>query len=96
MTERTPWGYPDSNGDSFMDHNPPLKEYQQREIFAYGRYLVCQILNWADGPPPKFLVCHPLDRDYREEFLATQGMGTWMRVDLREALRLLSDAGPVG
>lgn len=62
------------------------QEYQQREIFAYGRYINCQILNWQDGPPPKFLVCHPLHPDYREEFLATVGMGTWMRIELRDAL----------
>lgn len=61
-----------------------MKEYQEREIFAYGRYIQCQILNWNDGPPPPYLVCNPLDGKYSEEFIAKQGMGTWMRVDLRE------------
>lgn len=64
-----------------------LKEYQQREIFAYGNYINCQILNWESGDPPRYLVCNPLHRDHREPFLAIQALGTWMRVDLSEALR---------
>lgn len=66
-----------------------LKEYQQREIFAFGRYINCQILNWESGEPPRFLVCNPLDKDHREPFLAMQGLGTWMHVDLRDALRTI-------
>lgn len=58
-------------------------EYQEREIFAYGRYIRCQILNWQEGPPPKYLICNPLGTGYREEFLAHQAMGTWARCDLR-------------
>jgi len=68
-----------------------MSEYPRREIFAYGRYIECQILNWDSGPPPHALVCNPLDRDHREEFIAMQGMGTWMRVDLCEVLRRLSE-----
>lgn len=68
-----------------------MKEYQEREIFAYGRYLRCQILNWNEGPPPKYLVCNPLDATYREEFLAEQGMGTWKRVDLRDVAREVAE-----
>ena len=66
--------------------------YPEREIFAYGRYIPCQILNWRDGPPPKFLICNPLDTHYHEEFLAWQAMGTWARVELRDALRELEVA----
>lgn len=72
--------------------NPTLadetrREYPQREIYAYGRYINCQILNWWEGPPPRYLVCHPLHPDYREDFLAQHGMGTWMRVDLFDVVR---------
>lgn len=66
---------------------PIITEYHTREIFAYGRYITCQILNWTTGEPPKYLICHPLHPDYRQEFLAVQGMGTWMRADLRNVLR---------
>lgn len=69
-----------------------IREYQEREIYMYGRYVRCQILNWQDGPPPDFLICHPLHADYREEFLAHQAMGTWARCDLREALCKLEAA----
>lgn len=73
-----------------IDHDAlPAKEYPRREIFLYGRYIPCQILNWDDGPPPKFLVCYPLDRHYRQEFFAIQAMGTWMHIDLCEALRII-------
>lgn len=70
-----------------------MDRYQEREIFAYGRYINCQILNWQDGPPPKYLICNPLDAigERREEFVARQGMGTWMRVDLREVVELAND-----
>lgn len=60
------------------------KAFPEREIFAYGRYLRCQILNWEHGDPLPYIVCNPLDRDYREQFLAAPSMGTWARVDLRE------------
>lgn len=69
-------------------------EYHQREISMYGRYIQCQILNWQEGPPPKYLACHPLDANYREEFFATQKMGTWMRVEPREILALLDLRSP--
>lgn len=65
------------------------REYPQREICMYGRYIQCQILNWLDGPPPKYLACHPLSLDFKEEFFATQKMGAWMRVEPREILALL-------
>ncbi|TJW14430.1 MAG: hypothetical protein E5W82_10665 [Mesorhizobium sp.] len=57
--------------------------YPEREIFAYGRYIQCQILNWSEGPPPPYLICNPLDARYREEFVAHQAMGTWAKCDLR-------------
>jgi hypothetical protein len=70
-------------------------EYPQREIFMFGRYINCQILNWDEGPPPKYIICHPLHPDYREDFLAMQGMGTWMKADLRDVLRDLTAALPL-
>jgi hypothetical protein len=83
--------HPDSE---LLDDGGPynVKEYPQREIFAFGRYIKCQILNWDAGPPPPFLICHPLDPTYRQEFLATRGMGTWMQVDLRHALWLIANS----
>lgn len=75
--------------DQRLGDDPPRKEYPRREIYAYGRYIECQILNWKDGPPPKYLVCQPLDGHYRQEFLAGQGMGTWMRIELRDVVREL-------
>jgi hypothetical protein len=69
-----------------------MTEYPEREIYAYGRYIKCQILNWDKGEPPPFLICNPLHPDYREEFLATRGMGTWMHVDLRRVLWLISNS----
>lgn len=78
----------------WCDSGDELKEYPKREIYAFGRYIMCQILNWDDGPPPRFLVCNPLDPAYHEEFLAAQGMGIWMRVDLREALRMMATSLP--
>ena len=69
-----------------------MTQYQEREIYAYGRYIPCQILNWQEGPPPKYIICHPLHKDYREEFLARQAMGCWCRVDLRDVLRDLNAA----
>lgn len=74
------------------DGRHEIKEYPQREIFAYGRYIQCQILNWEVGAPPPFLICHPLDPTYRQEFLAMRGMGTWMHVDLRHALWLIANS----
>lgn len=70
--------------------NPPRKEYGQRFIYMHGREVLCQILNWDEGPPPDFIVCNPLDKDYREMFLAHQAMGTWMKCELREALMLMA------
>lgn len=79
--------------DEIDDGGPyNVKEYPQREIYAFGRYIKCQILNWDDGPPPPFLICNPLDPVYREEFLATRAMGTWMHVDLRRALWLIANS----
>ncbi len=75
-----------------------MQEYPEREIYAYGRYIMCQILNWRDGQPPKYLVCNPLDPlgERREEFVARQGMGTWMRADLREVIELANAYDAIG
>lgn len=61
--------------------------YPERYI-AYGRReVLCQILNWDEGPPPKYLVCNPLDAEITQEFLASQRMGTWMHTPLQEVMR---------
>lgn len=75
-----------------VDQTP--REYSKREIFVHRRYISCQILNWDQGPPPKYLICHPLDPQgyYKHEFFARQGVGTWMAVDLREVLNELDKA----
>jgi len=73
-----------------------MREYPQREIFAYGQYIMCQILNWESGEPPKFLICNPLDGRHHEPFLAKIGLGTWMRVDLTEALSTLQSTPTAG
>lgn len=63
-----------------------------REIFRQGaRYIRCQVLNWSEGPPPKYIVCNPLEgHGAGTPFVATQGMGTWMEVDAYEVARLLN------
>jgi hypothetical protein len=92
MADYAAWG--DDRDEIEIDDGGPynVKEYPEREIFAFGRYIKCQILNWDDGPPPPFLICHPLDQAYKQEFLATRGMGTWMHVDLRHALWLIANS----
>jgi len=71
------------------DDAPELVRYHEREIYAYGGYIRCQILNWQEGPPPTYIVCHPLHETYHETFIAKKGMGTWMRVDYPELTALL-------
>jgi hypothetical protein len=64
--------------------NTKLSEYPTRYISVGHRDILCQILNWTDGPPPKYLICNPLDDQYREEFLAVQKLGAWMKIKLHE------------
>lgn len=63
-----------------------------REIFRRGgKYVPCQVMNWDKGPPPKYLVCNPLEgHGAGVLFIATQGMGTWMEEDVYEVARLLN------
>lgn len=80
----------ESSGCCLDDDHVERKEYPQREIYMYGRYVMCQIMNWDDGPPPKYILCHALHPDYREPFFARLGMGTWMRADPFEIARELN------
>lgn len=59
---------------------PPHVKDHKREIFRRGgRYEFCQVLNWHEGEPPKYLICCD---DKGHTFLANQAMGTWMESDL--------------
>lgn len=77
-----------ANGDCAA----PTRRPHEREIFRRGgRYVVCQVMNWQDGPPPKYLVCNPLSGPGAGiPFLATQGMGTWMEPDIYELASILN------
>ena len=71
--------------DILEEWSDPLPERpHEREIFRKGgRYVMCQVLNWREGPPPKYLVCNPLSgHGAGQLFLAHQGLGTWMEADL--------------
>jgi hypothetical protein len=72
---------------------PPMQEYPKREIFRRGkRYVMCQIMNWEKGAPPRFLACHPLDGT-NTDFIAMQGLGTWMEADIHDVARWLNESG---
>lgn len=60
-----------------------------RKIEYGNKSVLCQILNWQNGEPPRYIVCHPIDPQYpeiREDFVAKQRMGAWMKEDLTRAL----------
>lgn len=71
---------------------PLYQRPHEREIYRRGgRYVMCQVLNWREGPPPKYLVCNPLTGpDAGHCFLARQGMGTWMEADAYELAHVLN------
>lgn len=66
--------------------------YPERYISYGRREILCQILNWSEGPPPKYLVCHPLDAEITQEFVASQRNGAWMHAPLQEVIGDLQGA----
>lgn len=65
-----------------------------REVYRRpGRYAWCQFMtSWKGGKPPKFIHVH--DPEKNESFVATQGMGTWMEVDVEEIVQRLNGEWP--
>ena len=68
-----------------------MTQYPQRYVYYKNREVLCQILNWSSGEPPKFIVCHPLESGLPEEFIAAMRLGTWMEVSLCDVLRYFND-----
>ena len=74
------------------DDAASMQRIPDREIYRRGgRYVMCQVLNWRGGPPPKYIVCNPLTGpDAGHCFLARQGMGMWMEADAYELAHILN------
>lgn len=86
------WG--DDMADLSCDEaEQPEQRMHTREIFRRGgRYVMCQVMNWQDGPPPKYLLCNPLSGyGAGQLFLAHQGLGTWMEADLYSVANQLNE-----
>lgn len=60
-----------------------VKEYPQRNIEIGGRTVRCQVLNWNDGPPPRYIVCNALSSN-DGIFFAEQRMGAWCKASERD------------
>lgn len=60
-----------------------VKEYPQRNIEIGGRTVRCQVLNWNEGPPPRYIVCNALSSN-DGIFFAEQRMGAWCKASERD------------
>lgn len=67
--------------NALLRDEPEQPPPEIREVFMRGgRYARCQFLTSWELDPPKYIVCHDVDRDHT--FIATQAFGTWAQADV--------------